>query len=253
MAGPRGRPVTEHQLSELLFNSRPEPAGHPAAPGARLLLPLSAGQRQVLAGAGVFKAQSFLKLSSRFKRQDPPGSELAEKPRGGHSGSGASGEPPPARSPAPVPAGAHLAGVSPDTDSRDAPPPPRLSPPACPRSSCSSRCSHALPSSQSLTSWSHPARRNHPTLCGATGGCAARGSGGGARGRGGHQSARGPSATPAKRKPVAAGRGVRGGGGGGGTAGGGSAGDGRRPRCAAPGSASAGSERAACAKRVQLS
>lgn len=74
----------------------------------------------------------------------------------------------------------------------------RLSPPACPRSSCSSRWSHALPSSQSLTSWSHPAQYNHPALCEATGGRAARG-GGGEPSSCSHPSARaGP--TPPRRR-----------------------------------------------------
>lgn len=157
---------------------------------------------------------------------------------------------PPSPPPLPLPS-AHL-----DSPSPGLPGPglraQRLSPPECPRSSCSSRCSHALPSSQSLTSWSHPTRCNHPSPV--------RGDGRprGARGRGAEelQSAerrRRPNATPGRREPGAAGRGVRGGGGGGGAAGGGGTGGRRLPRSAAPGSASAGTERAASARRVQLS
>lgn len=44
------------------------------------------------------------------------------------------------------------------------------SPPACRRSSCSSRWSHALPFSQSLTLWNQPARCNHPALLQASDG-----------------------------------------------------------------------------------
>lgn len=147
---------------------------------------------------------------------------------------------PPAGRPARRPPRPAYPGPGPQT----VPPAARLSPPVCPRSSCSSRCSHALPSSQFLTSWSHPPRCNHTALCKATGGREGRGGELGAERWQPPERPRRSNASLARRKPGAAGRGVRGGAAGGGR---------RQPRSAAPGSASAGSERAASVRRVQLS
>lgn len=192
---------------------------------------------------------------ARSKRRAPGSSllcgaaDLAPRPAQGLAGitSGKGGaQAAMARRRRPQPASRPPCRASPDRGSGSVPRAAHLSPPVCPCNSCSSRCSHALPSSQSLTSWSHPARCNHPALCEATGSRAAQGGGRGAKRLQSPERPRQPNAALARRKPGAAGRGVRGGGG---AAGGGR----RRPRSAAPGSASAGSERTASARRVQLS
>lgn len=59
---------------------------------------------------------------------------------------------------------------APSSPSRRDSGPGARSPPACRRSSCSSRWSHALPFSQSLTLWNQPARCNHPALLQASDG-----------------------------------------------------------------------------------
>lgn len=235
-------------FSEFCLQLMPAPARQPATPRARLRLPFSARRRQVLPKASAFRARVSSNHLARSRRRDPaspaglriwiPGSAKARSgpnPVGKQRwhAKGAS-SPPAAR-----PSGRSPRQASSGTGPENVPPAARVSPPVCPRSSCSSRCSHALPSSQSLTSWSHPARCNHPALCKATGSRAAQGWGRGAEQRQSPERPRRPNATLARRKPGAAGRGVRGG----------AAGGGRwRPRSAAPGSASAGSERAASAR-----
>lgn len=210
---------------------------------------------KMLPRAGAFKAQNILKSFRPFpapgavSRPPSRGSGSAPRPRQGRAGATPGGRAavarrrrpsPPAGRPARRPSRPAYPGTSPQI----VPPAARLSPPACPRSSCSSRCSHALPSSQFLTSWSHPPRCNRTALCRATGGREGRGGELRAERRQPPERPRRSHASLARRKPGAAGRGGRGGAAGGGR---------RQPRSAAPGSASAGSERAASVRRVQLS
>lgn len=156
-------------------SARPPTRGTPGRAPALRREEASASQ------SGYFQSPEFPKVFSPAPRPDlsrgaadrapRPGQGPAGATPGGWHGGGA-----------PSPSAAHPARrpprpASPVAGSQSVPPAARLSPPVCPRSSCSSRCSHALPSSQSLTSWSHPAQCNHPALCEATGGRAARGRG----------------------------------------------------------------------------
>ena len=163
----------------------PAPARQPVAPRAWFRLSLSA-KRQVLSREGALKAHSFLKPSGPLQapRSSLPrgAADPAPRPDQGLVGiTSGGGQAAMARRRRPQPASRPPCRASPCTGFGSVPPAARLSPPVCPRSSCSSRCSHALPSSQSLTSWSHPARCNHPALCEATG--QPRGAGRGAESR----------------------------------------------------------------------